>query len=363
MVRRGETRIIAIDVVPLLVPLVDPFVIATARVDHTTSVEVCATVERDGARFRGFGEGAALHPVTREAAADLAPAIEAVREALVEQVLDATLGCLDGVLLDKPVARAALEQALLDAFARAMSVPLYELLEPTSRGAALVTDITLPILAVERMAELARMHRKAGFTAFKVKVGKDLDADLRALFAVAEAVPDATYRLDANAAFSATDALSLLRALSGRGLAVECFEQPCPADDLDAMARVTRDGGVPVIADESVHAPADVARLVAHRAANGVNLKRVKSGGILPSLEVARAARGAGMSLMVGAMVETWLGLLGMAHLAVALGGVDFVDLDTAFLLRDDPFETGLVGPHIELPSGPGTACARRSPP
>ena len=352
-------RLVALDVRPLHVPLVDPFVIATARVDHTTSVEVRATVERGGARFVGFGEAAALHPVTRETEADLEPAIARVTNTLIGRALDPTLACLDDVLRENPVARAGLEQALLDALARATEVPLHALLEPEAPCRTLVTDITLPILTATRMADLARAHRSAGFTAFKVKVGKDLDADLRALFAVAQAVPDASLRLDANAAFSATDALTLLRALAGCGLVVECFEQPCAGDDLDAMARVTREGGVPVIADESVHEVADVARLVTHRAANGVNLKRVKSGGILPSLAVARAARAAGLSVMVGAMVETWLGLLGMAHLAVALGGVEFVDLDTAFLLTEDPFETGIAGPHLELPPGHGAACAR----
>jgi len=65
---------------------------------------------------------------------------------------------------------------------------------------------------------------------------------------------------------------------------------------------------------------------------------------------------------MAGAMVETRVGLLAMAHVVAALGGVDFVDLDTAFLLADDPFDGGWTarGPQIRLADAPGLGVARR---
>lgn len=341
-------RLRSVRVEPLAVPLLDPFVIATARVDHTTSVRVVVELEQGHV---GHGEAAALHPVTAERVEDLATSIDAVAAALLGHEVDPGLALLDGVLEGRPVARAGLEQALLDALARAHGLPVHALLAPAARPVPLVTDVTLPILPVERMVALALGHRARGFTAFKVKVGKDVDHDRAALTALARAVPDARFRLDANAALTAAQALGLLHDL--RDLPLECFEQPCGRDDLAGMARVTAEGGVPVIADESVRDLGDLDRVIAARAAHGINLKRVKSGGMLPCLALGRAARDAGLSIMVGAMVETWLGLYGMAHVAVALGGADLVDLDTAFLLAEPAF-THHEGPTLVLPDAPG---------
>ena len=65
---------------------------------------------------------------------------------------------------------------------------------------------------------------------------------------------------------------------------------------------------------------------------------------------------------MAGAMVETRVGLLAMAHVVAALGGVDWVDLDTAFLLADDPFDGGWTcdGPHLRLAADPGLGVSVR---
>jgi L-alanine-DL-glutamate epimerase-like enolase superfamily enzyme len=169
-------------------------------------------------------------------------------------------------------------------------------------------------------------------------------------------VPDARFRLDANAGFAARDALALLDAALADGLTIECFEQPCAADDLAGMAEVAARSTVPVVADESFRGAADLERIVAAHAAQAVNLKLGKLGGPLSAFDLARRARDAGLRLMAGAMVETRVGLLAMAHVVAALGGVDWVDLDTAFLLADDPFDGGWLcdGPDISLGTDPG---------
>ncbi|MDC0742654.1 dipeptide epimerase [Polyangium mundeleinium] len=364
----------AISVRPLSVPLHDPFVIATGRVTVTRSAEVRVTLAAAGARAEGLGEGAALWPVTVEDQPDVLAALGAARERLsgqsialpqVDEALGVSLAglvelgaALDDVLAGKPVARAALETALLDAWARLLGMPLRRLLGG-SRGEAtrrLETDITIPIAEPARMAELAQGWAARGFRHFKVKVGKDMDQDLAALFAIRNAVPDARFRIDANAGFSAAQAITMGRAVEARGLVVECWEQPCAADDLEGMAEVAAALAPPVIADESVKTLADLGRVRAARAADGVNLKLVKSGGPLGALSIGRAAKEAGMPIMIGGMVETRLGMTAGAHVAAALGGVDFVDLDTAWLLDGDPYRGGYEadGPRYELSAEPG---------
>ena len=121
------------------------------------------------------------------------------------------------------------------------------------------------------------------------------------------------------------------------------------------MAEVAARAPIPVVADESFRGPADLDRLLAARAAGAVNLKLTKLGGPLAALALARRARAEGLQLMAGAMVETRVGLLAMAHVVAALGGVDWVDLDTAFLLAHDPFEGGWQA------NGPGDPTAGRA--
>ena len=352
---------------PLSVPLIEPFVIASGRIDVTRAVLVEAAVAGDGGRRGiGYGEAAALPPVTREdqpellaAIAAAAPALEGARLERWGDVADAVARVLPG----SAVARAGVEVALLDAWARAAGVPLAHALglPASSPLAALETDMTLPISAPDHMAGLARRHRAAGFNCFKVKVGRDWRADLASLRAVAAAVPDARFRLDANAGFHAADALALLDGALGDGLTVECFEQPCATGDLQGMAQLCAASPVPIVADESFRGAEDLDRLLAARAAHAINLKLVKLGGPLAAVALGRRARAAGLRLMAGAMVETRVGLLAMAHVVAALGGVDWVDLDTAFLLASDPFAGGwrVTGARIELTGEPGLGVNR----
>jgi L-alanine-DL-glutamate epimerase-like enolase superfamily enzyme len=360
--------IAAIDVEPLSIPLREPFVIATGRIDTTRAALVRVTVETpEGARATGLGEAAALPPVTREDQPEVLAELGAAAATLKgADVGDSFRGIFTDELPLGRVAKAGLEAALSDAVARLAGVPLYEVLGRSGESGAysteLLTDITLPISDPERMSANARAHRRAGFTIFKVKVGRDWRADLASLRAVAAAVPDARFRLDANAGFAARDALALLDAVLAAGLLVECFEQPCGADDLAGMAEVAAHSAVPVVADESLRGPEDLVRIVGARAAQGVNLKLAKLGGPAAAQMVGLQARVFGLRLMAGAMVETRLGLLAMAHVVAALGGVDWVDLDTAFLLADDPFFGGWTcdGPRIHLTGDPGLGVSLR---
>ena len=366
-------EVIAIEVEPLSVPLRDPFVIASGRMDVTRAALVRATVEDvAGRRAGGLGEAAALPPVTREDQPDLlaaiaraAPALRGMRLQSSADPWGALSAAVARALPDSAVARAGVETAILDAWCRAAGVPLARALAGAAGGplvSSLLTDITLPISDPVRMVEAARRHHAAGFDCFKVKVGRDWRADRASLRALGAAIPGARIRLDANAGFNAADALALLDAVLADGLIVECYEQPCAADDLAGMAEVTARSPVPVVADESFRGAADLERIVSARAAHGVNLKLVKLGGTVAALELGRRARAAGLRLMAGAMVETRVGLLAMAHVVAALGGVDWIDLDTAFLLAGDPFQGGwsVSGPRIELLDEPGLGVEMR---
>jgi L-alanine-DL-glutamate epimerase-like enolase superfamily enzyme len=368
----GELRIERLSARALSVPLREPFVIASGRVDATRAVEVEARIRWRGVTATGLGEAACLPPVTEEDQPDVLREVSKAAE-LLDRPLAAEGHALEETLAEAlprfPVTRAGLETALLDAMARIEGVPLRVMLAALladGRAAthALETDVTVAIASPARMAELAREWFARGFRALKIKVGKDVEDDIRALEAVARAVPGARLRVDANAGYTAREAITLANACEGLGFgaAIECWEQPCASGDLAGMREVAAAVRAPVIADESVKSFGDFHELVRERYAGGVNLKLAKLGSVLGAVRMGVAAKAAGLQVMVGGMVETRLGMSAAAHVACAVGGVEFVDLDTAWLLAEDPYQGGYEaeGPHYSMPNARGLGVTRR---
>jgi L-alanine-DL-glutamate epimerase-like enolase superfamily enzyme len=258
-----------------------------------------------------------------------------------------------------PVLRAGIEAAVLDAWGKLASTPVCRLLAgPEGRvgveNATVESDITIPIGESAHMAALAVEHRAAGFSTFKVKVGRDREKDVAALTAIRAAVPEARFRIDANGGYSLANAQAFIRAVDT--LPIQLFEQPCPRGADEDAAALAKECQIPLVADESLRSDGDLDRILSIGWARGVNLKLVKLGGLVAAYRIGRRARAAGLSLMCGAMVETRLGLTAMLHVVAALGGVDFVDLDTQLLLAEERFQGGYdqTGPTMALRAGPG---------
>jgi L-alanine-DL-glutamate epimerase-like enolase superfamily enzyme len=362
-------RIRSITARPLRVPLVEPFVIASGTMHETRAVEIEMRVEGpSGDAATGLGEAATLAPVTQESDDAILDRLARAKEIAIDRSMGGlreASAVLDIVAARMPVFRAGLEAALADAVSRLAGVPAALLIDERASpsGIALRTDITLPITRdPEHAVRLATEHAARGFDRFKVKVGIDRASDVRALHAVLAAVPGSRVRIDANGGYASRDALALLDALGADRERVECFEQPCGKHDLVGMAEVTKSAGIPVVADESIGSDVDLDAILSANAATGVNLKLVKLGGLIDAYRIGMRARAEGLSIMAGAMVETRLGLVAMAHVVWAIGGVDWVDLDTAFLLADDPYDGGwtATGPDIVVHATPGFGVTRR---
>lgn len=349
-------RILSIDASPLSVPTLDPFRIATGEVNATRSIAVTVTVEQDGRRADGLAEGSCLPPVTVEDQPEALAAVLGSAAVLADSHVEderALEDSLDLVLGATPVARSAVEVAILSALATLQGVPLWKFLAPEQEAAPRIeTDITIPILSPERSAELAAYWWDRGFRKFKIKVGRNLEDDLRVLAAMAKVVPHAIFQPDANAGLTASEALRYVTAAQSAGLRLSCFEQPCAS--LQGLRDVKNATSIPIIADESLKSLEDLRALLDAQAADAVNLKIAKMGSLLRCMVIGRTAQTHGLALMVGGMVETRLGMAAAAHLAAALGGVEFADLDTAWLLRSDPFQGGYREEHPEDHERPG---------
>ncbi len=310
---------------------------AIARGSSDDFERVILTLEEGGVTGRGEAAPTGYYD---EDAADVAEALERVR---IQDPWD-----IEGVLRENdflsPSGLAALDSALHDLAARRLGVPVYRLLglahpEPTSAYTLSIAD---------RETTLREAEKLSGFPILKMKVGGG--EDLVTVRAVAEA-SDAVLWVDANEAFSQEKAPGVARELKETG-AVRLIEQPVAASDGPGALRDVTEAAepVPIIADESAVDARDVPRLAG--CVSGVNVKLAKCGGIRRALEMIHVARAHGMLVMLGCMVETSLSIAAAAQIS---GLVDFVDLDGAMLLADEPFSgPGYEKGRILLSESPG---------
>jgi L-Ala-D/L-Glu epimerase / N-acetyl-D-glutamate racemase len=310
---------------------------AIARGSSDAFERVVLTLEEGGVTGRGEAAPTDYYDQTAASVA------EALGRVLIHDSWD-----IEGTLKENgslpPSALAALDSALHDLAARRLGVPVYRLLglacpEPTSAYTLSIAD---------RETTLHEAEKLSGFPVLKMKVGGG--EDLETVRAIAEA-SDATLWVDANEAFSPEEAPEVARELRETG-AVRLIEQPVPAAAGPEALRMVTEAAkpVPVVADEGAVDVRDVPHLAGR--ATGVNVKLAKCGGIRRALEMIHVARAHDMLVMLGCMVETSLGIAAASQIS---GLVDFVDLDGAMLLADDPFGgLGYEKGRILLPQTPG---------
>ena len=334
----SSTRIARLSAEPLIIPLLEPFTIATGAVDAARNVLVRVELS-DGTV--GLGEAAPFPPSGGETQETALAAIEGMRPIIEghDAAQWRTLAArLTASFEHQETARAGVESAMLDAFTRAAGVPLFQFLGGAQSHVE--TDISIPIAAPGHMASLAEGYVERGAPTLKLKVGTALADDVERVLAVVEGAPECDIILDGNQGYTPSDALALLEALAAEDVTPILFEQPVHRHDLEGLRFVTERAGIPVAADESVHTASDALRVARLGAANVVNIKLMKSG-IVEALDIAAVCRAAHIDLMVGAMIESRLGIATSAHLIAGLGGFRYVDLDTPMLLKSDPFTGG----------------------
>lgn len=321
-------------------PLEEPFSISFETFTETPSLLAEAT---DGERT-GVGEGAPISAITGESRDDALAAVDdwTPHPNLVDD-------------LSSPAARTALEGALLDLAARREGVPLAELLGADGVG-PVPTSVTLP-LGGDDVAGRIQGILDQGVEILKVKAGDDVEADIERLRQVREAAgPDPALRVDPNQGWTRPQALEALDALED--LDVELLEQPLPEEDLAGHAMLREQTTVPVMLDESVATVGDVERIAEAEAADMVNIKLMKTGGPRAGLALADAAEAAGMTCMVGCMIESRVGIAQAAHLFHAHDAIEVADLDGAIFLAGDPVDGGprLGDGAVQVPERPGSA-------
>ncbi|WP_119696152.1 mandelate racemase/muconate lactonizing enzyme family protein [Microbacterium halotolerans] len=355
------TRIAALRAHRVRLPLRHPFVTAVRRADALDTVLVSAS---DDEGRTGWGEVALSWRVTGTGAAGAEAAITGPLQDAVSgfelRDRDAWGAAAETALIGNAAVRAAVDCALWDLLAQHEGMPLHRLLS-TGSSAAVVTDMTLSAAREADVLAAAAEHVGDGFTTLKVKLGTDPDRDDRVLRALRSGpAAEVALRVDANQGWSAADAIRLLNGWEEDGLGVELVEQPTPAGDIEALAEVTAAVRTPVLVDESCWNERDLRELIRMGAADLVNIKLAKSGGITPALRMMELATASGTGVLVGCMLESVVGVTAAAHLAVTLPDAVH-DLDGGLWTDGAPLAGGARydGATIRLPITAGLGLGR----
>jgi len=167
----------------------------------------------------------------------------------------------------------------------------------------------------------------------------------------------AKLRLDVNQGWSAKQSIFALQKLEQAGVELELIEQPVKADDFHGMKTVCQRVLTPIMADESAFSPKQVIALLEQQAADIINIKLVKTGGLSNAIKIADIAAVYDVPCMIGCMLEGSIGAGAAAHLAAAKRNIiTKIDLDGPALGQYDPVVGGAQfdGPNITLNETPG---------
>ena len=349
-------KIVRIDVGEVFIPLAKPFKTALRTVENVEDIIV--RVIADSGEV-GYGEAPPTAVITGDPKGSIRCAVEEfIRPALLGmeiENLDGIMHRLHTCIVKNTSAKAAVDMAVYDLYAQRFGAPLYRLLG--GYRDTVETDITISVNPVPQMIEDSLEAVRQGYRILKIKVGKEGLADVARIAGIREAVGgDIRLRVDANQGWTAKQAVRIITAMEEKGLNIDLVEQPVPAHDLDGMRMITQAVATPILADESVFSPEDAAEIIRMHAADLINIKLMKTGGIWQALKICALAEMYGVECMIGCMLESKLAVSAAAHLAAAKRIITRADLDGPSLCRIDPYTGGPVYENgiIRMTDAPG---------
>lgn len=331
--------ITSVHITPLNLPLNEPFSIATGAQPEVRNVLLEIRLQNG---ISGLGEAAPFPAVSGETQEGCMAALEQVVSHLLyndARQWQRLAQEIAEIIPHQHAAQCALHMALLDAYTKACNTSVGSFMGGASN--ILYTDMTITSGDVDHAGASALSIVQRGISTIKIKTaGKDIDLDFARIERVHQVVPHALLSLDGNCGYTLQGANELVRRLKKASIPALFFEQPFPREEWDAMAEFSRTSGVKIAADESARTSEDVLRIIKERSAQVINIKLMKSG-FPEAIRMMEIARGAGLELMIGGMVETILSMSFSAHVASGFGGFNYADLDTPLFIPEHPFRGG----------------------
>lgn len=309
----------------------------------------------DGDGHVGWGEAPVTTPYYGETADTAMAVLPALGDAAIAAMDDNPLALeaaergAGSAIGGNSAAKTGISAALHDLAGKRLNVPLWKLWGLSDQ--APVSSFTIAIDETERMRE--RVREASDYPILKIKVGTPRDAEILAM--IRDEAPDKVLRVDANTAWTTKQAIAALPMMEE--YRIELIEQPLPPGDLDGHAALSRVSRIPIAADESCRTSRDIPALAG--AFDIINIKLAKCGSLREGIRMVHCARSHGLEVMLGCMIESSLGISAAVQLAPL---VDYLDIDGAALLGNDPFHgPGIDGSgSVHFNSAPGLGVTLR---
>ncbi len=325
------------------VPLRTPFITALRTVNSVEDIIV--EIYTDTGNI-GFGEAPPTGVITGDTTGAIMGAIEDhIKKSIIGMSIEnfeELMLKLNNCIIKNTSAKAAVDIALYDLYGQLYNTPLYKLLGGYRKE--IITDITISVNDPEEMAKDSLDAINRGYNTLKIKVGKDPAKDMERMKAIRKAAGyDVKIRIDANQGWKPKEAVKILGEMYNEGLQIEFVEQPVVAHDIDGLKFVTDNVAIPVLADESIFSPMDALNILQRRAADFINIKLMKTGGIYNALKICSLAEMYGVECMIGCMLEAKVSVTAAVHLACAKSIITKIDLDGPVLCSEDPVVGGAI--------------------
>ncbi len=332
-----------IEVYEIAVPLVTPFKTALRTVEEINDIVVKVTSDSGEV---GYGEAAPTAVITGDTKDSIKgailnfikPAILGMEISNIEGIMEKVNSCI----MKNTSAKAAIDMAIYDLYGKFLKLPLYKVLGGYRNK--ITTDITISVNEVDEMVRDSVKAVKEGFDILKIKVGKDSNKDIERIREIRNAVGDnIKLRVDANQGWTSKEAVKIISTFEDENLNIDLVEQPVKYYDLEGMKYVTKNTYTRILADESVFSPQDAVNIIREGAADLINIKLMKTGGIYNALKICNIAEIYGVECMIGCMLESKISVSAAANLGAAKKIITMVDLDGPSLCKEDPISGGPI--------------------
>jgi len=315
------------------IKLKTPFITALREVHFAEFIRVRVMCD-DGSL--AYGEAPATEAITGESLETIEHDIESIKEIFYKQNIEEVLALLHKQTIGSS-AKAALDIAFVTLLAKSKKKSLKEYFN-LSNITPIKTDITISLGSKEQMLIDAKEALRERMDILKVKLGSNISHAIATTKLLCLELPQAKLLIDANQAWSLDETLEYINELYRHN--IELIEQPVAAKEFEALKRIRQKSYFKILADETVFSLEDMKKVISEAAADMINIKVMKCGGVSKAQEMLEYAREEGVMCMLGSMIEGPYSINLTLYLAFSYRDVvKFIDLDSPLLYKELPGE------------------------